>query len=395
MTRAVFLFNHDAAHQVSHLAPIAGAMARLHPGIETIVAYASDTIRSRIESLIGADDTARLRWQELALPGVLGALTGILDRLAPVSRLARLRMHQPLFAASDAVVSTERTCLRIKRRLSPETAPLFIRVPHGTGDRSVTFHPDHRQFDVSLVAGPKMKEQLVANGVDPARIEVTGYSKFEGINLDARPDFFGNDRPTFVYNPHFDPHLSSWFDMGPELLRWFASDAGQAYNLIFAPHVMLFRKAVHISPEYRVGKIRPEIPKEALGAPNILVDTAGPRLFDMSYMLAASGYIGDASSQIYEFLVRPRPVFLLDPNGALGTQGEALLPFMGTGVRVECLSDLVPTLARWAEIGARYRPAQEKLIAHSFALSDVPASERAANAIAAAIARRQERRECG
>ena len=395
MSRAVFLFNHDAAHQVGHLAPVAGAMARLHPGVETLVAYASGAVRAQIENLVRPEDALRINWQELSLPRLVGGAAWMLDKVAPATRLARLRMHSSLLAASDAVVSTERTCLRVKRRLDPHTAPLFIRVPHGTGDRSVTFHPDHRRFELSLVAGTKMKEQLVANGVDPAKIEVTGYAKFEGIDIHARPDFFGNGRPTFVYNPHFDPHLSSWFDTGPELLRWFASEAGQAYNLIFAPHVMLFRKAVHISPEYRVGRVRPEIPKEALAAPNILIDIDGSRLFDMSYMLGADGYIGDASSQIYEFLVRPRPVFLLDPNGALGSQGEAALPFLRTGERLESTSGLVSALAQWEAIGERYHPDQTRLIAHTFALSDTPASERAANAIAAAIGRRKGGARCG
>ncbi|QPD00124.1 hypothetical protein [Qipengyuania soli] len=389
MSRAVFLFNHDAAHQVAHLAPVAGAMARLHPEVETVVAYASDAIRARVEELLRPGDAERIVWQELSLPPVARAVSSLLDKIAPVTRLARLRVHQPLFAASDAVISTERTCLRVKKRLHPRTAPLFIRVPHGTGDRSVTFHPDHRKFDLSLVAGPKMKEQLVANGVDAAKIQVTGYSKFEGVDIDARPDFFGNGRPTFVYNPHFDPHLSSWYDAGPDLLRWFASDQGQAYNLVFAPHVMLFRKSMHISPEYKVGRMRPEIPEEDLAASNVLVDVDGPRLFDMSYMLGADGYIGDASSQLYEFLVRPRPVFLLDPNGALGSQGEETLPFLRTGERVESISALAAALADWEESGRKYRPEQEQLIAHTFALSDTPASERAANAIAEAIARRR------
>ncbi|MEZ5682324.1 MAG: hypothetical protein R3E14_13625 [Erythrobacter sp.] len=389
MPRAVFLFNHDAAHQVAHLAPVAGAMTHLHPQVETVVAYASASIRARVEELVRPEDAAQIVWQELSLPPVIGAIGGMLDKVAPVTRLARLRVHQPLFASSDAVISTERTCLRLKKRLAPRATPIFIRVPHGTGDRSVTFHPDHRKFDLSLVAGPKMKEQLVANGVDAERVEVTGYSKFESIDIEARPDFFGNGRPTFVYNPHFDPHLSSWYDVGPDLLRWFASEAGQAYNLVFAPHVMLFRKAVHISPEYKVGRVRPDIPEEALTASNVLVDVDGPRLFDMSYMLGADGYVGDASSQLYEFLVRPRPVFLLDPNGALGSQGEEVLPYLRTGKRVENIAALASALPNWDANGREYRAVQEQLISHTFALSETPASERAANAIAAAIARRK------
>ena len=394
MSRAVFLFNHDAAHQVAHLARIAGAMARLHNEVETVVAYASDVLRTKIENLLDPEDTARIRWHELALPNVLGSVTGVLDRVAPATRLSRLRVHQPLFAESDAVISTERTCLRVKQRLDPKKAPLFIRVPHGTGDRSVTFHRDHRLFDLSLVAGLKMKEQLIVNGVDASKIEVTGYSKFEAIDLHSRPDFFGNDNPTFVYNPHFDPHLSSWYDAGPGLLRWFASQVGQNYNLIFAPHVMLFRKALHISPEYKVARVRPAIPKEASSASNILIDVDGARLFDMSYMLAADGYIGDASSQLYEFLARPRPVFLLDPNSALESQGAENLPFLATGERFDSTARLGSALASWKAIGERYRDQQRQLIAHTFALSDTPPSERAAHAIAGAIAQRKAASRC-
>lgn len=385
MPRALFLFNHDAAHQVAHLAPVAAAMARDHRDIETVVAYSGPAIRARIEGLIDPADVALIRWEELDLTGATKLLTGILDRLLPASRLARLRVHEKLFAESDAVISTERTCLRVQKRLGPERSPLFIRVPHGTGDRSVTFHPDHRRFDLSLVAGPKMAEQLAANGVDPARIRVTGYSKFEGIDLSAKPDFFENGRPTLVYNPHFDPHLSSWYEAGPELLRWFASEKGQAFNLIFAPHVMLFRKAMHVSPEYKIAKRRPDVPEEAMEAANILVDVDGPRLFDMSYMLSADGYIGDASSQLYEFLARPRPVFLLDPNNALQEQGERELPFLTTGPCASSVADLAALLAELESVGEQYREVQQRLIAHTFDPSDEPPSSRAAQAIADAI----------
>lgn len=389
MQRAAFLFNHDAAHQVAHLAPVAGAMSRHHPEIETMIAYASPAIRARIEGLLGPVDAEKITWRELRLPPLLGSATGLLDKLFPASRLARLQVYFELLASSDAVISTERTCLRVKDRIGNAPGPLFVRVPHGTGDRSVTFHPDHRRFDLSLVAGPKMAAQLAANGVDPAKIQVTGYSKFERIDLSAKPDFFDNGRTTFVYNPHFDPHLSSWYDAGPDLLRWFSSEQGQAYNLIFAPHVMLFRKAVHVSPEYRVAKKRPDVPSVAMKAANILIDIDGPRLFDMSYMLGSDGYIGDASSQLYEFLIRPRPVFLLDPNGALRNEGEEALPFLRMGPSAETVENLTKMIEQSTMIGESYRQEQQNLITNTFALSDTPPSQRAADAIAHAIAARQ------
>ena len=136
--------------------------------------------------------------------------------------------HADLFASVDMVVSTERTCLRVKRHIRGRM-PQFAIVPHGAGDRNVSYHPDFARFDLVLVAGQKVVEQMVAHGVAPDRLRITGYPKFDSIDWARRFDPFGNGRPTFVYNPHFDPKLSSWYDMGPGLLRWFAGPQGQAY----------------------------------------------------------------------------------------------------------------------------------------------------------------------
>lgn len=388
MPRALFLFNHDAGHQVAHLAGIAAASGRLHREIETAIAFATPAIRERLEALIAPEDAARLRWVELALPRWAQALAAPLDRVAPVSRVLRLRFNRQLFASADMVISTERTCLRVKRYLPADRTPLFAKVPHGAGDRSVAYHPDYRRFDYTFVAGPKVVDQLVAHGVERERLIVIGYPKFEGIDLASRPDFFSNGKPTFVYNPHFDPHLSSWYNAGPDLLRWFASEAGQAYNLIFAPHVMLFRKTLHVSPEYRVARRRPDIPPEAAAASNIRIDLASPRLFDMSYMLGADAYIGDVSSQIYEFLARPRPAFFLDCRDGGREEDDDWHLFWEAGPVVRTASELVALLPDFAEIGERYRPEQERIFAYTIDLGDRPASERAADAIAGIISAR-------
>ena len=385
MGRALFLFNHDAAHQVAHLAGIAAAHARLHPGHETVVAYASPAIRERLDALIAPEDTARITWHELALPPGARLVAGALDRVLPATRLLRLRTHKDLFERSDLVISTERTCLRTKRYLASDKIPLYAKVPHGAGDRSVAYHPDYRRFDYSFVAGQKVVDQLVAHGVERERLIIVGYPKFEEVDRDARPDFFGNGRPTFVYNPHFDPHLSSWYDAGPALLEWFASAAGQRFNLICAPHVMLFRKELHVSPEYRTARRRPEIPQAARQASNILVDLDGPRLFDMSYTLGADGYIGDVSSQIYEFLLRPRPAFFLDCRDTRRAEDDEWHLFWKAGPVSRSVEELTAQLGEFEAIGERYRAVQQEIFDYTIDLGDRPASERAADAIAAIV----------
>ncbi len=382
MARVLFLFNHDAPHQVAHLAGIAAATARLHPDIECVVAYATQKIRAQLEDLIALDDARRLRWVELELPLWARAVSRVADKLLPASRLLRLRLNLKLFAEADLVMSTERTCLRTKKHLSPQDTPLYAKVPHGAGDRSVAYHPDYKIFDRAFVAGRKVVDQLVAHGVPEEKVVVIGYPKFETVDMTAKPDFFGNGRPTFLYNPHFDPHLSSWYDAGPELLKWFASEAGQKFNLIFAPHVMLFRKQTHISPEYRQARKRPDVPEEALRAGNILVDVEGPRLFDMSYTLSADAYIGDVSSQVYEFLVRPRPTYFLDCRDDARAEDDDWHHFWKAGPVARSLEDLVPLLKDHEAVGRRYADAQQELVDYTFDLTDTPASERAADAIA-------------
>ena len=88
--RVVFLFNHDAAHQVAHLAGIAAAMTRTHPEVETVIAYAGPMIRTRIEGLIDEKAAGAIRWHELTLGPIARAAAGFLDKVLPASRLGTL-----------------------------------------------------------------------------------------------------------------------------------------------------------------------------------------------------------------------------------------------------------------------------------------------------------------
>jgi CDP-glycerol glycerophosphotransferase (TagB/SpsB family) len=381
----LFLFNHDAEHQVAHMAGTAAAFASRYPNAKTSIAYSTQEIYEAIHGHFTREAAKKVNWVHLKVPNFLSQIAARLDRLFPSSRLLRLKLHKKLFASTDMIVSTERTCLRLKKSLPANSMPLFTRIPHGTGDRSVTFHPDHRQFDMTLVAGQKMADQLAANGVDANKINIVGYPKFEKIDFSKKPKIFDNEKPVFVYNPHFDPQLSSWYQVGPDIMRWFASEAGQSYNLIFAPHVMLFRKKLHISPEYKVGRPRPDIPAEAQAAQNIHIDVDSPKLFDMSYMLAANAYIGDASSQIYEFIMRPRPVFILDPDANLAAQGNMTLPFLQLGPVIPTVEEFARQCENLSLLSENYEAKQRELVNYTFSIQDQKTTQRAADAIAARV----------
>jgi hypothetical protein len=382
----IFLFNHDSGHQVAHLAGIAGALALQETARKVVVAFGSETTRAEIAKLLSAEQIAAVHWRSLALPKMLTLLTQGLNKLVPIQRLLRLYYHRAELRKSAAIISTERTCLTLKRHWSryrsKDRIPAFAYVPHGSGDRNVAVHPALKDFDLLLVSGQKVQDQLVnAKVALPSQCRIIGYAKFDILRGRVPETFFANDNPTFLYNPHFDPHMSSWFDHGADILEYFYQNADQ-FNLIFAPHVMLFFKKVHISPEYRVTRKRPDIDPKYYDAPNIRIDVDSARLFDMSYTLSADVYIGDVSSQVYEFLYRPRACFFIDTHSAPSPEAMPEYDFWNNGPVALTAKQLLALLPDHAEIALQYRTAQEQRMAYTADQSDPrPASERGAEAI--------------
>jgi hypothetical protein len=238
-------------------------------------------------------------------------------------------------------------------------------------------------FDHVLVSGPKIQQRLVAEaGVDPATISVVGYPKFDLARTAPRPHPIIDDgRPVVLYNPHVSPHLSSWYAAGREVLDWFV--AHDDHHLIFAPHVMLFERRLALSiDKLRLG--RPgRIDERYLRAPNIHIDLGSRASTTMAYTQRADIYLGDASSQVYEFLLKPRPCVFMNPR-RLAWQGDPNFAHWRAGPVIDDVADLGAALqAARADHAAVWRPAQQALFDHSFDLTDEPSSVRAARAVAA------------
>jgi hypothetical protein len=139
---------------------------------------------------------------------------------------------------------------------------------------------------------------LLIVSLRPGSYAAVGWPKFEvvrGLNPD-KLRLFDNNNPVIVYNPHFDQKVSSWGPMGLGVLNFFAKNSN--YNLIFASHVVLFKRFV---------RHKGFLPKKYRGFPNILIDTGSQASADMTYMLNSDIYLGDVSGQVYEFLLEPRP----------------------------------------------------------------------------------------
>ena len=379
--RIGFLFNHDQIHQVAHSLPIAMALAETDPSLDIIIATTNDVLQAEVVRLIslhgarGRLQLMRLKQKNLLIRSAVRALDGVI----PAAKIAVYHDNLDFFRSLNALVVAEKTSAILKTRYALTDLRL-IHTRHGAGDRAVGFDKASAVFDLVLVSGPKIRDRLIAQtGLPAEKLAIVGYPKFDLLSEAVLPaKLRGNGKPTVLYNPHVSPHLSSWYKHGRAVLDFFVGNAD--YNLIFAPHVMLFERKIVIS----IDKMRLDWPgmvdAKYRDAPNIHVDLGSAASTDMSYTQAADIYLGDVSSQIYEFLLRPRPCTFLnsqrfdyadDPNFAHWAAGPV----------IEDPSQLGATLAVARTAQRRYRPVQRRMFASSIDLNEVPSSWRAARAI--------------
>lgn len=363
-TRVCFLFiGHH--HQILHAAPVAAAMAR-DPGVEVHIAASTDAhlalIRRYLSALGGARAYLHRLWPSRSMDaGLPPKVLVLLNSLAFLSGF-------------DAIVTPERTSLLLRK--FGLTRPLFIHTDHGAGDRAVGYEKRIGEFDLTLLAGRKQQERMTDEGLlDGVGHAVVGYPKFDladALNLDARP-LFDEARPTVLYNPHFRRSLGSWPAFGWSVLEQFA--ASSDYNLIFAPHMRLFERGTR-SELRRLEQFR--------GLPNMRIDLGSPQSCDMSYTNAADVYLGDVSSQVYEFIRRPRPCLFFNAHG-VDWRGDRNYRHWDFGPVLHAAAGVVAQVEAAIAGRADYAPAQAAGFAHTFDL-DGPSAERASNAILAFLA---------
>lgn len=379
--RLGFLFNHDQVHQVAHSLPIAVALARRRPDLEIIVATTNQRLSAEVirlsEGMIGSG----LQLVELGLRQVASkAVAGALEALIPASKLLLYRDNLDFFRSLDVLVVAEKTSLVLKTRYGLKDLKI-VHTRHGAGDRAIGFDKASALFDHVLVSGPKIRERLIRDaGVAPETISVVGYPKFDLAPPRPALPFVDEARPVVLYNPHVSPHLSSWYDEGRAVLDWFVEH--EEYQLIFAPHVMLFERPFVVT----IDKLRIDhagrIADKYLRAANIHVDLGSRASTTMTYTQRADIYLGDVSSQIYEFLLHPRPCVFLNSHG-FDWRGDPNFEHWLAGPVINRAAELGAGLAKSvSEHATIWRPVQEALFARSFDLTAEPSSVRAARALA-------------
>lgn len=363
MTRRVgFLFLGPAAH-IAHAATVAFELDAM-PGYEATALVSSDVHAETIGGL-AARYGGDCRVERLQA-GPLHRLLRLYKRRAHPRVRYVLGHNRRRLGEFDALVSTDAhpALGRLRDR------PRMVLAGHGAGLRAHGRYPGMDAFDLFLLPGRTKLDRLRQMGyVDEERSRIIGYPKFDLATAGrGRAPLFGNGNPVVLYNPHFNPRESSWPRWGRRVLDWFL--AHPQYNLVFAPHVLLSAHA------------RVRLAKRHLRAANIHVDLAGPALIDMTYTGLADIYLGDVSSQVYEFVGhRPRPCIFLDPHRR-PWRDNPNLDMWRMGTVLDDLAGLGHVLQTARACFDRYRAEQLRATADAFDLREIPAGRRGAQAIA-------------
>lgn len=301
--RIAFFFNAQA-HQVLHGATIAEELARGWP--VTVDILASSQVNLDIARRAILPDSEHLLGFELvgsALARRIAARHGV---VVPPKLLTLLATRR-LLNGYDAIALPERTSILL-RKLGVRR-PRFIHIDHGAGDRAAGFDKRIAQFDFALMAGEKQRRRMIAEQlIAEESSAIVGYPKFEAADRlrDHGWSPFADQKPIVLYNPHFSAELGSWTTDGHDIARNIV-ESGR-YNLIIAPHIrMCDRRRGRAAAEAIFGLFRIY--------PNVHLDFGSQRSIDMTYTSLADIYLGDVSSQVYEFLRRPRPCLFVNSHG--------------------------------------------------------------------------------
>lgn len=384
--RIGFLFNHDQIHQIAHSLPIALALAESGFDGEILVATTNAALAEEVRRIGGDLIGTRIEHVELAPAAASRRLDALFGKLLPARKLLIYRDNLDFFRSLDVLVVAEKASLLLKTRYGLDKLAM-IHTRHGAGDRAIGFDKASAAFDHVLCSGPKIRDRLIAEaGLDPGAVTIVGYPKFDLVRGQVSHDFLPTVEQAVLYNPHPSPHLSSWYRHGHDVFEHFLDNPRQ--GLIFAPHVMLFQRSFVVTVDKLSIDRAGAIPPRFLRGDNIRIDLGSRASTDMTYTLAGDIYLGDASSQVYEFLLRPRPCIFVNSH-RYAWEGDPNFRHWQTGEVIEGPDQLPTALARAGELHeTRYRKVQQELFAESFDLTDTPSSVRAAAAILDFVQRR-------
>ncbi len=358
----------EAIHQVYHFVTIALALSKNHevsiltyPGKHTL-------LRSLLNSLDGGNVNIIER------PTMLfRAITDSLKGREKPRRGFWIKKNQNYILSNfDAVIFTDYYHHYLLKARGSLKRPKFIKLPHGLPGRSYSYREDQKDFDFQLIYGSFHERKLAEKNLLADHYAIMGLPKLDAIPSDKPNTPFKDKKPIVLYTPHFAYPLSSWHDHGVKILEYFSSQ--DTYNLLFAPHINLFKK-IKKSAEAS------EIPKDFFNTPNIHIDLGSQKSVDMSYLRLADIYLGDISSQVYEFITSPRPCVFVNAKNVDYSE-DLHFRFWQCGPVIQSVTELPNALKKSVSEFDQYKKIQKKLNAvNYYTEKGTTPSKRAADAI--------------
>jgi CDP-glycerol glycerophosphotransferase (TagB/SpsB family) len=113
----------------------------------------------------------------------------------------------------------------------------------------------------------------------------------------------------------------------------------------------------------------------------VLIDKASPYSSDMTYLRSSDIYLGDVSSQVYEFLETPRPCVFLDGHDTYWQNDLSYLHWT-LGPVIRDVADLPGALREAHAAAPHYAKLQTAAFADTFEISAEEAGLRGARIIA-------------
>ena len=294
----------------------------------------------------------------------LGRLKG---RLYPNIRNV-INSNKALFLGYDILV-TPHANLDAVFKLDKSRKIKYVCTFHGAGDGDIGFDIAFANYDLLLTSGTDVDERLRSEGVVHGKNTsvIIGYPKYDLVKT-AHNRLFNNDNTVFVYNPHYAKDLTSWDLFGQCVLGFFVNNP--QYNLVFAPHIKVFDGH------------KPSELNKYLQCPNIIVDVNSNKLMDATYTKKADVYIGDVSSQVYEFLYFAlKPTIFLNAFNKKPWESNPSFQMWKTGLVVNEISLLPKAIISAQQSHVNFIDVQRDLIKRKFSKTNVSPGLRGAQAI--------------
>ncbi len=347
--RIYFCYN-QSIHQIYHSIFIAIQLSNIQKDYEVVVLSTSKEASDIIEEEI-ASIPNNVKFIKIKHPGY----NKIDFSINWFVFLCRLRMHKP-----KAVVVTDYYD-NVFRQLGLKT--FWVYVGHGGRIHKFAFEPHIKEYDLVIVPSEKILERLENEIGVLNNYVVIGYSKFDYFKYHKpKPlNLFRDSKPVVLYNPHFKPGLSSFFDKGFELLSAL-SDTGN-YNVIFMPHPDLSRKY-------------PALIKKCKGIKNVVI--AERPKSNLDYMAVSDVYISDVSSSVYEWLYYDKPAVFFNAKH-IDWRNNRYYQSWNLGEVVENISDLLDAIEYSLHYPRKFQQIRQTIFGDTFPNVDKNVSGMIAN----------------